>query len=322
MYAILYGMHKHSFVAFLLMIVVVIIAFYVVEFKKAEAPVTIQNENVVTPPQNVIKNSDPKSITYVIDGISYPLINGKAEILSDSSSASLDTLSIFGEPVKGDLNDDGIDDSAVLLMRTTGGSGTFYYAALAVSSNGEYKSTNALFLGDRIAPQTIEITGGRAVFNYAVRKENEPMTTPPSIGKSFWIQLNSQKNEISEFIQNSDDAMNTDALKLDAHPWTWVRTDYADEPPFISKHASSFVLTFDAQNHFSSKTDCNGISGSYNATNASISFTNMMSTLIYCDGSDEQKYNAMLSDIGSLNFSNKGELLLENKAGNGTMIFE
>lgn len=122
-----------------------------------------------------------KKIAYLIDGQARPLG---------------DSLQLFGQPVYGDLNGDGKQDAAVLLVDNPGGSGTFYYAVLAINKGGNYVATNALLLGDRIAPQTVEIRDGRAVYNYADRGPNEPMSTQPSFGKSLWINYDAMTGQI------------------------------------------------------------------------------------------------------------------------------
>jgi hypothetical protein len=67
-------------------------------------------------------------------------------------------------------------------------------------------------LGDRIAPQSINIDEGTTmlgtkrvnviVVNYADRKPNEPMTTPPSVGKTVWLKLDPSTLEFGEVVQN------------------------------------------------------------------------------------------------------------------------
>lgn len=144
---------------------------------------------------------DVKNIAYTInDGIfsiKFVLKNGQAES-AIPESAGKNTLTMFGEPVYGDLDTDGDQDAAVLLVNQLGGSGVFYYAALAMkNSDGSYQATNALLLGDRIAPQTVEIHDGQAVYNYAERKPNEPMTSQPSIGQSLYVQYDQATKQIS-----------------------------------------------------------------------------------------------------------------------------
>jgi hypothetical protein len=144
---------------------------------------------------------DVFNTSYVIDGESFALVNGKVEKEYTPGSATKNILSIFGEPVYGDFDDDGDVDAGVMLQHNPGGSGLFYYAVFVMNDNGASWSTNAILLGDRIAPQTIEAREGYVIYNYAERGVDEPMTTPPSIGKSLYVKYNSDTKTISEFTQ-------------------------------------------------------------------------------------------------------------------------
>lgn len=147
----------------------------------------------------------PLDISYTIDNASYLLQNGKIEKEIAPGSASKETISVFGEPVYGDLNNDGNKDAALILVRDLGGSGTFYYAAVAINNSGAYKGTNAILLGDRIAPQTMEIRNSTLIVNYADRAPNEPMTARPSMGKSKYLVINNNNLvEASIFIESPE----------------------------------------------------------------------------------------------------------------------
>lgn len=159
--------------------------------------------NSRTAPANIGNGPDVKNISYLVGNEGFTLINGRSEKPIVDSTAK-NTLTMFGEPVYGDLNGDGLEDAAVLLVNDSSGSGTFYYATLAIKNNdNSYKATNALLLGDRIAPQTVEIHDGQAVYNYADRNANEPMTAQPSVGKSFYIQYDKNSGQISELIKTT-----------------------------------------------------------------------------------------------------------------------
>lgn len=162
----------------------------------------VQNKEVAVGEPSVLDT------TFVVDEKEFALVNGVAEIESAPDSASKDVLRIFGEPVYGDLDNDGDEDAAVLLQLTSGGSGVFYYAALALLDGTKYTPTNTMFLGDRIAPQTVEIQEGRAVFNYAERKADEPMSTQPSVGKSVWVHYDAMNNEIGEWVKDFEGEAN------------------------------------------------------------------------------------------------------------------
>lgn len=117
---------------------------------------------------------DYRKITVVIDGA--PIEVGT------------EGMQYFGNEAKGDLNDDGIPDLAFLVTNQAGGTGTFYYVVAALqNSEGRYNGSNAILLGDRIAPQSTEIRNGILIVNYADRAPEDPFSTAPHIGVSVYI---------------------------------------------------------------------------------------------------------------------------------------
>jgi hypothetical protein len=136
---------------------------------------------------------DPQNATYLINGQPVTLVNGKAEQAAAPGSAGKIVTQYFGNAVQVDLNGDGKMDSGFLLTQTTGGSGTFFYAVAAIQNpDGTYTGTNAILLGDRIAPQSTNVdpnNPAQFVVNYADRAPGEPMTTQPSHGVSKTFKL-------------------------------------------------------------------------------------------------------------------------------------
>ncbi len=153
---------------------------YQLTIKKASVVTPEKKASVGTPEQKIAV--DPQNATYMIEGEKFTLVNGKAEKEIAPGSASKIITQYFGSEVKADFNGDGKEDVAFLLTQSGGGSGTFYYVAVALGSENGYEGTNAILLGDRIAPQTTEFQNGEIIVNYAERKINEAMTTPPYIG--------------------------------------------------------------------------------------------------------------------------------------------
>lgn len=133
-------------------------------------------------PSHVAK--DPQNATYTIEGKKVTLVNGKAQ---DGNAST----TIFDTPAVGDLNGDGALDAGVILVVSGVGSGTFYYSAAALNntSNYTYEGTNAIILGDRIAPQTKSIQNEIYTVNFAKRAEGEPMTAQPSVGVSKYFKV-------------------------------------------------------------------------------------------------------------------------------------
>lgn len=141
--------------------------------------------------------TDVKNLAVTIDGQVFVMSNGFAASEAAPDSATQNTVRIVGEPVWGDVDRDGQPDAALLIANDPGGSGTFYYAVLAVGDSGIYSSTNALLLGDRIVPQTVNFLDGRFVYNYQARGPDEPMTARPTVQSSLWIRFNTASHIIS-----------------------------------------------------------------------------------------------------------------------------
>jgi hypothetical protein len=139
---------------------------------------------------------DVKNMIYDVEGTIFELKNGEAEYKFSEDSETTNSLVIFGEPVYGDVDKDGDEDTALWLVNDPGGTGKFYYAVLVLNNGDVYKTTNTVFLGDRIAPQTLEIKPEGVVYNFAERSPEDPMTAEPSVAKSVWIKLDKQKGEI------------------------------------------------------------------------------------------------------------------------------
>jgi len=138
-----------------------------------------------------------KDAAYYIDGALVQLVGGEAQTEAAPGSAAKVVTKYFGNELEADLNDDGRKDMVFLLTQSTGGSGTFYYAVAALNTPQGYMGSDAYLLGDRVAPQTTELSQNPrhknvVVVNYADRAPGEPMTTRPSLGKSAYIKLDSQ----------------------------------------------------------------------------------------------------------------------------------
>jgi hypothetical protein len=178
---------KKIIIAGLVLVVVVIVAFFVVPPRTV--PIIEKEPATVFP-------VSPLDATYNIEDVGVTLTNGSASLPAAPGSATTVDTKVFGQPVMGDLDGDGDNDAAVLLQQDPGGTGMFYYLAAAINTGNGYRGTNALFLGDRIAPQDISIGNGIVVANYADRGPNEPFSVKPSIGKSLYGQI--LKNQLTQ----------------------------------------------------------------------------------------------------------------------------
>jgi heat shock protein HslJ len=266
------------------------------------------------------EKTSPLDTTYTVEGTKVTLVDGQASAEVAPGSASTDTYRVFGEPVYGDLDNDNDTDAVLYLTKESGGSGSFFYAVVAVRDGNTFTGTNALFLGDRIAPQNVAIDNGNAVFNYAVREPGEAMTTQPSVGKSLWVHYDPRTKEIGELVKDFEGEADANTMKLTQKTWVWRQS--TDGLRSVTPNtAGSFSLTFKDDASVAVGTDCNNMGGNYSESGKSLSFGQLMSTLMYCDGSQEGEFSTMLSEVHSFEFTSKGELLLKY-GESGTALFQ
>ena len=128
--------------------------------------------------------------------------DGVAVIPPSQGSETANTLRLIGAPVMGDSDvgdrdSDGNPDAALLVQHDPGGSGTFYYAVVAINDGGSYRASNALLLGDRIEPRAVEFADGRFVYTYAERKPGDSMSERGTVEKSVTVTVDNSAGAIS-----------------------------------------------------------------------------------------------------------------------------
>jgi heat shock protein HslJ len=266
--------------------------------------------------------TDYKNATYIINGTSVKLVNGVSKVPAAPDSSEKIVTKYFGNEVTGDLDGDGTKDMAFLLTQETGGSGTFYYLVAALNTPTGYIGSNGTFLGDRISPQTTEISSSSIItVHYADRKPDESFAIAPSVGKSIRFLFDSKTLQFGEVVKNFEGEADPNVMTLRMHPWQWVRTSYRNGNTVTPRSVNRFALTFTGTSTFSASTDCNGVGGEYTVKGSAITFTRMMSTLMYCEGAQEGDFAQMINDARSYQFTSKGELLFTLSDGS-SFIFK
>jgi hypothetical protein len=158
-------------------------------------PCTMQCVPVCKFPVALI-GKDPEDSTYVIEGRAVTLKSSYAEEPAAPDSVTMTTTRIFKLGAKCDLNGDGRNGAPVLLVQNPGGSGSFLYVAAALSTGDGYRGTNAILIGDRIAPQALEMHQRTIIVSCADRYPWEGFTVRPSVSRSrYFVVENSRLKE-------------------------------------------------------------------------------------------------------------------------------
>lgn len=270
--------------------------------------------------------------TYIIDGENILLKNGISEIEAAPGSASKIITKYFGNDLKHDINDDGITDSIFFITQETGGSGVFYYVVALVSTSNGLIGSSGVMLGDRITPQTISLNEGKTtnmtdrknviVVNYLDRKLEESFAVAPSVEKSIWLKLDPKTMQFGEVAQNFEGETASKKMTITMKKWDWVKTLYSDDKLVTPLTQNRFSVTFKDDHTFSATTDCNNIGGKYNMKDNTINFSEMLSTQMYCEGSQEMDFIKMLNQTQNYLFDSNGELVLTMKLDSGSIFFK
>lgn len=269
--------------------------------------------------------------TYKINGQEVNLKNGESNVESAPGSVSKIVTKYFGNELKGDFDGDGTEDTAFLVTQNTGGSGTFYYMTAQLNKITGKVGVDGVLLGDRISPQSISLgKNDTIVVSYADRNPGEDFSVTPSIGKSIELKVdgtifnsstNSSPTQSGESTQNFEGEVSSMITNLSLKTWVWLNTTYSNDKGVTPKTPGKFTLTLNSDRTFSATTDCNSIGGNYTASGDKISFSNMVSTLMACEGSQESDFSNMLSETQNFLFTSKGELVLELKFDSGSVVF-
>ncbi len=271
-------------------------------------------------------SADYKNATFtMVDGTTVTLVEGVFEQVLENDMATKVTIRHFGNELFTDLNNDSREDVVFLITEDRGGSGTFFYVVGALNTPEGYVGTDAVLLGDRIALQTISPSQNPnhenvIVVNYAERAAGEPMTVMPSVGQSLYLKLD-QNNRWGVVEPDFAGEADPGRMSLTMKTWVWQESNYNDGRTVTPMTPGAFTLTFAEDGSVGVGTDCNSVGGTYLVDGDRLTFTEMRTTLMYCDSSQESEFLALLNDTTMYHFTSRGELILDLKFDSGTVTF-
>lgn len=150
-------------------------------------------ERDVPSPATTNFKPDPSNATFTVEGRTFRLSDG-IDLIKTNDGGDLETH-LLEETATGDLNNDGKEDTVLLLGQSGGGSGFFIYAAAYISGPVSYKGTNAIFIGDRISPENISINKGIVTVSFLDRGVDEPFSAEPTRATLIRFVYNNGKIE-------------------------------------------------------------------------------------------------------------------------------
>lgn len=260
-------------------------------------------------------NSDYLAIEYTV--------RGEQIKLNSSLFPSSSNIKYFGNGIEKDINNDSTPDKIFLITEEKSSGEVYFYVVTALNKGNFYEGSKATFIGDRIAPQNISSGEGEGeiVVNYVTRNLGEDFSVTPSLGKSLYLKFNSNSRDFGEVVKDFEGEANPDIMKVTMKVWKWEGIFYGDGRKILPKN-DKFSLELKENNTFFAQTDCNNISGEYKVLGSQILFDKMISTLMYCDDSQELHFSKALSMAESFKFTSKGEFIINLKSNSGYILFK
>lgn len=150
-------------------------------------------------------------------------------------------------------------------------------------------------------------------------------TTPPApvdIPQDTVSTSTPENSTTTEEITNSTSTTTTTATSTKnalVKSWTWSKTTMKSTST-IPKKLNAFTLTFKADGSLSGTTDCNTFFGNYKIASTTLSFSQLGSTKMYCEGAQEGDFMATLQEVKSFLIDKSNNLTLTTTSG--SMMFK
>ena len=209
---------------------------------------------------------------------------------------------------------DGKAMGAVVVVTSTGGTGSFYELALLAKRTDGWLNVDTILLGDRTKVQAVTIEDKLIVILMKAHAPNDPMCCPTlDVKKQFAIS----DNHLVAVTANP----NNNPLPLTGTRWQWIQTRYSNDKLVTPPKPEKYTIQFMNEGQVSVKADCNMKGGTYTTNGKQLSITILNSTMAMCEpGSLEDEFVRNLS-AGVIFFFNEGNLYIDMKYDSGTLKF-
>jgi hypothetical protein len=161
--------------------------------------VTVDNHNLT---EQALKNAEYQGIYQEPIQLANGTYEGEPFV---EGGASRPTVAFIEPYAFGDLNGDGVDDAAVLLVESSGGSGSFVYLAAVLNQEGTPENADTLLLGDRVQVQSLTIADGQISVTMLTHGPDDPMCCPTQeVQQTYELQENRLVQTAGEVIGSGE----------------------------------------------------------------------------------------------------------------------
>jgi heat shock protein HslJ len=150
-------------------------------------------------------------------------------------------------------------------------------------------------------------------------KKPEPATQVATTQETITEVATTTDNDPATTTETTSTDSSSTTSPLTEKTWTWVKTTKGTTTTSTPKKEKAFTVTFTQTGSLQGTTDCNKFLGTYTSSSNKISLSQLGSTKMYCEGSQENEFTATLQKITSYSIDNENNLVLTTASG--TMVF-
>jgi uncharacterized membrane protein/heat shock protein HslJ len=235
------------------------------------------------------------------------LVNGlyKEKLVPDSATELVITLS--EKVAYGDLNGDGEEDAAVIMITNSGGSGTFRHLAAVLDEKGSHNHVASKLLGDRVKVKSLSVRSGEIAIEMITHGPNDPICCPALVATQ-------------NYLLQDDKLVAAQSLELMNRKWVFrsFGTIGSQESPLPDAEIS---IEFAADGRLHGSGGCNRYFSSYETgPGGSLTIKQIGSTRMACPQEimdQEMKYFRSLQCVSTFNVKIK---TLQLFYGNGDRV--
>jgi heat shock protein HslJ len=181
---------------------------------------------------------------------------------------------IENSTVYGDLNGDGIDDAALLLVESSGGSGVFTFVGSQLNQDSQPVDSGAVMLGDRTQIISMVIENNQVVVEVVTQGPDDPMCCPTQITRKT---LALQDGKLAEVGSEAIGTVSLDMLM--GTGWTLKDFNF-DQQPLLP---DTGITAMFADGKIGGSAGCNNYNGPVSSDGGQLlSFGPLVSTQMAC----------------------------------------
>jgi heat shock protein HslJ len=271
--------------------------------------------------QQALTENDLANAIYRIDSVGeFRLVKGEFKHQYGEGSTQIHKV-VLEKVAIGDLDDDGLDDAAVILAVQSGGSGTFRYL-IAMRNTGHLPDQrDSLFLGDHVQTRLFSIADGQVRLEMLQPNPGNPVCRPGRQVKQTYKLHNGKWGLMTNQVTDLSIPLDSEA-KITGIVWKWERYDDTfHSSHFLIDDPSKYTLIFLPNGTYQVKADCNRMQGQYTRKGAAINIVPGAATLAECG--PESHYSEYLRDLTeAISFEVRdNKLVLNLVMGGESLVF-